>query len=66
MTEILDLDARRIAPFLIQAINLFLIDPPDSDYQLGYLAALVAVYKEGLGRGETDARVIAAERILAR
>lgn len=63
---IIDFDARRVAPYVIKSIESFLTDPPDSEHQLGFLSAMVAVYQEGLGKGEKDARVIAAERILGR
>lgn len=63
-TKVIDFDGARIAPWLIRAIEGFLIDPPDRDYQRGYLAALVCAYREGLGRGATDARLAAAERLL--
>lgn len=61
--EVIALDARRVTPYIVQAIEGFLSDTPDSDYQRGYLAALVAVYREGLA-GTLDARVLAAEKIL--
>lgn len=60
---VIDFDSARVAPFIVRAIEGFLADPPDSDYQRGYLAALVNIYREGMGRGETDARVIAAEKL---
>lgn len=62
--NIVDLDSARIAPYLASSIEGFLRDPPDSNFQRGYLAALLAVYSEGLGRRQ-DARVRAAERLLA-
>lgn len=62
--EIVDFDARKVAPFIIAEIGRFLDDPPDSDHQRGYLAALINVYREGLGRGADDARLLAAERLL--
>lgn len=62
--EIIDFDARRIQPYLMGSIEQFLGDPPDSEFQRGYLAALLSVYTEGLGRGASDARVKAAEGLL--
>lgn len=62
--EVVDFDERRITPYLVEAIGGFLTDPPDTDYQRGYLAALVSVYREGLGREANDARLVAAERLL--
>jgi hypothetical protein len=65
MTHIIDFDGARITPLLEQAISGFLIDPPDTDYQRGYLAAVLWAYREGLGKGKTDARIEAAEKLLA-
>lgn len=70
MADLIDIDAVRIAPYLVRAIEGFIYDPPSSDggssiaYQRGYLAALLAIYQEALSRGRNDARIIAAERIL--
>ena len=65
MADIVDFDGHRVAPYVIDAIAGFISDPPDSDYQEGYLAACLAIYREGIGRGQNDARVIKAEDILA-
>jgi hypothetical protein len=76
MTNVVDLDGARIAPWLMRAIEGFIADPPSAmsdriagefstQFQRGYLACLIAAYREGLGRGETDARLEAAERILS-
>lgn len=62
MSNVVDFEAYRIAPFLMSAIEAFLRDPPDSEFQKGYLAALLIVYREGLGRN-TDGRLDAAERL---
>jgi hypothetical protein len=64
MAEVIDFDATRIEPFLIRLIELFLIDPPDSDYQRGYLAALIITYREGLKREAPDSLLQDAERLL--
>ena len=32
-----------------QALDLFAMDPPDSDFQKGYLCALMIFAKEGAG-----------------
>lgn len=61
---VIDFDAHRVAPYIVAAIEGFLGDPPDSDFQRGYLAALLTVYREGIGRGDADARVIAAEGLI--
>jgi hypothetical protein len=35
--------------FLIQALEGFIKDPPDTDFQLGYLSALLIMWREGFG-----------------
>jgi len=64
MAQIIDFDGARLAPLLVRSITSFLNDRPDSDYQRGYLAALLWAYREGLGRGADDARIAAAEKML--
>jgi hypothetical protein len=64
MNDIIDFDDWRVAPYLVQTIEGFLNDPPDTPFQRGYLAAVVCVYREGLGRGIADARLIAAQRLI--
>ena len=65
MTNILDFNERGVGAYVIEALEGFLNDPPDSDFQFGYLSALCAVYREALN-GQKDARLIACERILKR
>lgn len=60
MSEVIDFDARKLRPYLAAAIEGFLGDPPDTDYQRGYLSALIDVYREGINGDMTDARVVAA------
>ena len=43
---------------------MFLVDPPDTDYQCGFLAALVLLAKEILGLSMTDPPFAAAEALL--
>lgn len=64
MTNVIDLDARRITPYIIQAVELFLLDPPDCEFQRGYLAAILNVWIEGVGRNVHDARIVAAQKLL--
>lgn len=66
MADVVDFEARRAAPTLMEQIEGFLRDPPDTDFQCGFLAALLAVYKETMGKGGGDARIIAAEGLLRR
>lgn len=65
MTDnIVDFDGRRIRPYLDKCIEGFIADPPDSEYQCGFLAALLALYREGLNFWSDDARLIKCEEIL--
>lgn len=61
------MDGKQIASSIIRQIDELIADPPHTDFQRGYLEALVALYREGLGlnRGQTDARIEAAERLIA-
>ena len=61
--EIVDLEAHRLRPYVMSSIEQYLGDPPDTDFQRGYLAALLTVYEEGMGQGAGDARVEAARRL---
>lgn len=65
MADVIDFDGARIARLLTTAITGFAMDPPSTEYQRGYLAALLWAYKEGLGRGANDSRIAQAEKILA-
>jgi hypothetical protein len=60
--KVIDFDTARIRPYIERAIDGFLADPPDSDFQRGYLAGLLNIYREGLNRPE-DTRIIAAEKL---
>ncbi|MBX9910832.1 MAG: hypothetical protein K2Z25_19270 [Beijerinckiaceae bacterium] len=48
--------------YIEAAIRGFLADPPDTDYQRGYLAALVVVYGEAM---DGDADLIRRADLLA-
>lgn len=63
-SNVIDFDSRRAEPYIMKAIEGFLNDPPDSEFQEGYLSALISVYREAIGRGESDARIEAAERLI--
>jgi hypothetical protein len=64
MADIIDFDGARVTPYLKNAIALFLLDPPDTEFQCGFLAALLIVDREGLGHGEKDDLLQNAERLL--
>ncbi len=42
--------------YIEKAIRGFIADPPDTDYQRGYLAALLVVYREAMDGDESLAR----------
>ena len=63
MSNVIDFDAAKLRPYLMEAITGFLNDPPDSLYQQGYWAALINVYDEGLIL-KGDARVEAARKLV--
>lgn len=54
---VVSFDAEKASRYLKDAMMGFLNDPPDSDYQRGFLGALLVVYQEGLGKGEGDDRL---------
>jgi hypothetical protein len=63
-SNIVDLDGRRAERFLLTSLDIFLKNPPSNEFERGFLAALTAVYRQGLRRGEGDARLIAASRLV--
>lgn len=62
--EVIHLDSRRLTPFLVDAIEGFLKDPPDTEYQQGFLAALCLIWREGINGNPNDARIAAAEKLV--
>jgi hypothetical protein len=57
MTNIISFDAEKATRYIEQALIGFINDPADSDFQRGYLAALLTIYEEGLGKGTGDDRL---------
>ena len=57
MENVVSFDAEKASRYIEQAFNGFLVDPADSDFQRGYLAALLTLYREGLGKGAGDDRL---------
>jgi hypothetical protein len=51
-------DDKTIERYIERAIDRFLADPPDSDFQRGYFEALLVIYREAMGR--KDERLDAA------
>lgn len=50
MTNVISFDAEKASRYIEQALDGFINDPADSDFQRGYLAALLTIYEEGLGK----------------
>lgn len=48
---VIDFEAEKASRYIEQAFRGYLNDPADSDFQRGYLAALLTLYQEGLGKG---------------
>lgn len=60
--DIISFDDAKAVRYLERALLGFLDDAPDSDYQVGFLNALIVVSNEGLGKGLTDDRMRVLER----
>lgn len=58
---VIDFDTSRVSRYIDAVIDGFFRDPPDSDYQRGFLAALVVIRREATGK--TDDRLDAADRM---
>lgn len=52
-------DSEKIEAYLREAMEGFITDPPDDDYQQGYLGALTAIYEEALGMPK-DSNILVA------
>ena len=55
--ELVSFDKERTTRYIQQAFHSYMIDPADSDFQRGFLAALLTLYREGLGKGAGDDRL---------
>lgn len=60
--NVISFDAEKATRYIEQAFNGYLRDPADSDFQRGYLAALLTLYREGLGKGAGDDRLVLLDR----
>lgn len=47
-----------------ESLTSFLVDPPDTDWQRGYLAALLFILNTGLGLPQTDLLYVKADALL--
>jgi hypothetical protein len=59
MTDVIGFDAFKVRKYLTEATDGFFNDPPGDRYQQGFLAALVVVMREAIGRD--DDRLKAAD-----
>lgn len=50
--------------YLEQMIRSYMMDPPDSAFQAGFLAAVVSIAREAMGR-DHDFRLQACDRLIA-
>lgn len=55
--QVIEFETEKASKYVKQALEGYLNDPADSDYQKGFLAALLVVYREGLGKGVGDDRL---------
>lgn len=60
--DIVSLDAERASRYIGQALHGFMIDPAETEYQRGYLSALLTIYREGLGKGAGDDRLVLLDK----
>lgn len=61
MSNVVSFDAERVRRYLDDSLLGFMKDPPDDEYQRGFLAALVLIYSEALGT--TNAVIEACDRM---
>jgi hypothetical protein len=59
--NVIDFNGVRAERYIDSAIDGFFNDPPDSNFQAGFLSALIVVKREALGR--SDDKLNAAERM---
>lgn len=62
--KLIAFDEARARRYITEAVTGFLQDPPDSDFQRGFLAALLACHDEALSKREEDSRITAARRLV--
>ena len=61
-TSVISFEAEKVSRFIQDSFAGYLRDPADSDFQRGYLAALLTLYREGLGKGAGDDRLTILDR----
>jgi hypothetical protein len=55
--NVIEFDGERTRRYLNGVFSGFLEDPADTDYQRGFLAAALVIYREALGAGAEDDRL---------
>jgi hypothetical protein len=53
-----------IDTYVTQALESFTSDPPDTEFQRGYLSAMLTLAVEGLGWPDIDPRLVAAGKTM--
>lgn len=66
MAEVISFEGHKAQKFLEKGLVLFHGDPPDSDYQRGYMAALIDTYLDCLNGPLTDDRIAAVASWIGR
>lgn len=54
MSEVHDFEGVKVRKYLDKEVNSFLLRPPISDYERGWMAATVVLYKECLGNMDDE------------
>lgn len=54
-TNVISFDAYKVRTYLDSTINGFLNDPPEGNFQKGFLSAVIVIWEEALGKTK-DAR----------
>jgi hypothetical protein len=57
VTNVISFDGERVTRYLNGIFASYAVDPADTDYQRGFLAAALVIYREGLGKGADDDRL---------
>lgn len=60
--SIVRFESEKVSRWLDVAFRGFEGDPPDSDYQRGFLAAQIRLYEDCLGKGVDDDRMAILKR----
>ncbi|MXO72899.1 hypothetical protein [Alteraurantiacibacter buctensis] len=60
--QIVSFDVEKASRYIERVFKGYLMDPADTDFQKGYLAALLDLYTEGLGKGLDDDRITILQR----